>query len=62
MTSAADRGGKSNMEQREGERGETVEAIMMSVTVGVGIQSSREGRWGVGGVWYQSQRSEDQGL
>ena len=42
VTSVADRGGKSNREQREGERGGTVvESIMMSVTVGVGIRSSK---------------------
>ena len=41
VTSVAHRGGKSNIEQREGERERTVEVIMMSVTVGVGIRSSR---------------------
>ena len=37
VTSVADRGGKSNMEQRERERGGIIEAIVMNVMVGVGI-------------------------
>ena len=41
VTSVADRCGKSNTEQREGERERTVEVIMMSVMVGAGIRSSR---------------------
>ena len=41
MTSVADRGGtQSNMKER---KGRTVEVIMMSVTVGVGIRSSKGG-------------------